>query len=215
MSESTKQQPPEKKSAEEQQAELDAKGAAYGLPPGSPEEMVEAAELTAEGSDLAAPGDESGDQAEATILNFLLGPTEPLEFDVDTWIDTPTGRQKLVFHIRQLADTRIEELEEECRIGEPPLSRIDRPRLNAAKVAEATVYIADADGRKVTLNSTEFRGPVPELGAALRGRFRFQPGILAMVAAEVDGVAGMREDRVGGARRASAEATITSTVGKS
>lgn len=216
MSTTSRDQNLQRTAEEEAQAALDARAEKIGLPAGTPEEVVEAAEL----DKLAETGDESADRAEATVLTWLLGPTEALEFDVDAWMDTPTGRQKLTFHFRQLSDTRITELEAEHRQGEGPFAEVDRIMLNAAKVAEATVYLQDADGRKVEIDGQEFRGPIPSSADAMRGRFKFQPGILSMVASEIDGAAGMRNDRVGAAKRStektpSAESTIASTIGKS
>lgn len=200
-----------------EQHELDARAKKVGLPPGTPEAAVEAAEL----DEVAESGDKAADEAEATVLNWLLGPTEALEFDVETQIDTDDGRQPLTFHLRQLADTEIEKIEEANRTGEGPFAEMDMPEFNAELIAAAGIYLKDKDGRKVALDSTEFRGPVPSTAGALRGRFRYQPGILSMVASEIKSMAGLRNDRVGEAKRSeeksppSAEASIAKLTGNS
>lgn len=206
--------PPE---SPETQHEKDVKQARVdaGVSPDAPDELLEAADGL-----VPAADDEQGAEAESTVLNWLLGPTEALEYDVEAFLDTPTGRQKLVFHIKQLPDSRISELEKEHTEGEGPFGTVDRAQLNAAKVAEATVYIEDRDGRQVDLGSKEFRGQVPAAVDAVRGRFRFQPGIIQQVAQEVDVIAGMTTDRVNKAKRAAAKQksqaqTITAAVGNS
>lgn len=203
-----------KPSSQEAEEALDAteRRRDLGLPEDAPEEVVEAAEAK-----IADREDPDGDEQEATVLNFLLGPTVALEFDVDALIDTPTGREELTFHFKQLDDTRIKELEDEWTEGEGPFGRVNRLMLNAAKVAEATLYLADKDGRKVEINSSEFRGPIPNPIDAVRGRFKFQPGILSSVAQEIDAAAGMMNNRVGQARRAApaTDKTIATAVGNS
>jgi hypothetical protein len=202
--------PPEPEAEQTEQEREDQRRRDLGLPLDAPEELVAAAE-----GDTPARDDETGDEKEATVLDFLLGPTVPLEFDVDTFIDTPSGREKLVFHIKQIDDTRIDELEKDHSEGEGPFRRVNRIMLNAAKVAEATVYLEDADGRRIDPGAPEFRGPIPDRADAFRGRFKFQPGILSMVASEIDAAAGMTNDRVGTARRAptgTAEKSIATAV---
>lgn len=168
-----------------------------GLSPDAPDEMVRAAE-----GNVAEAGDEQGNIEEASVLDWVLGPTEPLEFDCRTWIDTEKGRQLLIFHLIQIDDTAIERLEKEHSEVTLMGRTVDRPMLNAAKVAEATLYLEDADGKQTDPHARDFRGPVPSLADAYRGRFKFQPGILGMVAQEIDAMAGMTGDRVEGAKRA-------------
>jgi hypothetical protein len=156
---------------------------------------------------LAADGhipdkdDPDGDRKEATVLSFLLGDTVPLEFDVEALIETPDGRQVLTFHFRQLDDKTIEDLERRFTTQGPFGGEINRKMLNVAKVAAATVYLQDKDGKRQQLDES-FRGRLPNNEEALAGRFRFQPGVLKGVAEEIDGAAGMNNDRVGVAKSA-------------
>lgn len=208
MSESTTKQNPQDPEAE-QKAAADRRRE-FGLPADAPEELLEAAE-----ADVLDKGDPEGGEKEAKVLDFLLGPTTAIEYDVETLVDTPTGREAVTFHLKQIPDDLIYKLEDEHTDGIGPFATIDRPRLNAAKVAAAAIYIKDASGRKVELASNEFRGVIPDTAEALRGRFRFQPGIISMLAQEVDAIAGMSNDRVGRATRSVQEQTIAKAVGNS
>lgn len=192
-----------------------------GLPPDAPEELVKAAR-----GEAAEKDDPDGSRKEATVLAWLLGDTKPLEFDCDAWMDTPDGRQKLVFHFRQLDGSKIDELEKE-NSEQTLLGRtVDRPRLNAALVASALIYFEDGDGNQVRLDdetqAARFRGPIPSLIEPMLTRFRYQPGILAQVAEEIRVAAGLGGDRVDTARRAEGKApsqpaskTIAEAVGGS
>jgi hypothetical protein len=205
--------PPESTSQSEDERAHNERARVSGLSEDAPEELLDAAE-----GEVADKTDRIGDEEEATVLDFLLGPTTPLEYDVDAMIDTPKGLQKLTLHFRQVDDTRMVALEDEWTEGIGPFAKVDRLMLNAAKVAEAGIYVVDTKGRKVELASHEWRGPIPSVADAVRGRFKFQPGILSSWAAEIDATAGMTNNRVGEARRAapvSAEETITSAVGNS
>ena len=187
-----------------------------GLAADAPIELIEAAEAKIE------KDDPEGDAKEAKVLDFLLGPTKALEFDVETWVDTDAGREKLVFHIVQLDDTKLDELEKEHTTIEGFARTVDRLQLNAAIAAEATLYLEDSKGRQVDPKSKEFRGPIPDTADAMRGRFRFQPGILTGIAEEVRGAAGLLSNRVGEAQQApgkepsaNGDETIATAVGNS
>lgn len=182
------------------------------LPLDAPDELVEAAQ-----GHVARKDEPEGDKQDIAVLDFLLGPTTPLEYDVDTFIDTPEGRGKLTFHLKQLDDKKIDDLEKEHSTGEGPFRVVDRPSLNAALVAEATMFFQDPTGKVVVPGSKEFRGPIPSAADALRGRFKFQPGVISMVAEEVRAAAGMTNDRVGAARlsKVSGEQVIANAVGNS
>jgi hypothetical protein len=183
-----------------------------GLAPDAPDGLVEAAEDNIDESSA-----EHAAHKEAQVLNFLLGPTVALEYDCVAQIDTPEGREPLTFHFHQLDDSRLNEIEDEHATGEGPFREVDRVAMNAAKVADATEYLEDKDGRRVEVGSKEFRGRVPDRGAAMRARFKFQPGILAQVAQEIDVAAGLTNDRVKRAERSrpTAAQSTTSAVGNS
>lgn len=170
--------------------------AALGLPEDAPQSVVDAAR-----GRVPDKGPE-GDEVEAGALNWLLGPAPPLEYDIKTMIDTPAGTEPLTFHIRQLDDTEIQKLEQEHTTGSGPFATLDRPMLNAAKAAKATLYMVDATGKRTEPSSAEFRGPVPAPEDAMRLRFKKQPGILISVAQEIDRVAGFSPERVGVAEKA-------------
>jgi hypothetical protein len=167
-----------------------------GLAPDAPEALVEAAR-----SELGKD-DPEGPKKEATVLDWLLGPTEPLEFDCVAHVDTADGRQDLTFHFRQVDDTRLDELEKEHSEQTLMGREVDRLMLNAAIVAEATLYLEDADGNQVNPKSEKFRGPIGTVADPMRARFKFQPGILGAVAEEIRMAAGLSTDRVEGAERA-------------
>lgn len=194
--------------------------ARLGLAPDAPEELVLAARNEQPGKD-----DPEAAKKEATVLDWLLGPTEPLEFDCVTHVDTKDGRQDLTFHFRQVDDTKLDALEKEHSEQTLMGREVDRLQLNAAIVAEATLYFEDADGKQVDPKSKEFRGPIGSIAEPMRARFKFQPGILGSVAEEVRMAAGLSTDRVEGAERAqgklpgeprqTGEHSITSAVGNS
>lgn len=191
-----------------------------GLAPDAPEELVLAARSEQPGKD-----DPEASKKEATVLDWLLGPTAPLAFDCVAHVDTPDGRQDLTFHFLQVDDKRLDELEKEHSEQTLMGRNVDRLMLNAAIVAEATVYFEDADGKRVDPKSPEFRGPIGSVADPMRARFKFQPGILGAVAEEIRGAAGLAMDRVEGAERAqgklpgeprqSGDHSITTAVGNS
>jgi hypothetical protein len=167
------------------------------LPPDAPELLVKASR-----GDVPDSNDKRGDLEEAGALTWLLGATEPIEYDVKATLDTPEGQKPFTFHIRQLDGAVIEALERESMLGEGPFARIDRRNLNAAKCAAATMYMVDETGEKTEPKSEEFRGRIPTPKDAMRERFKFQPGLLAALAVEIDRIAGFTPDRVGVAEKA-------------
>lgn len=171
--------------------------------PGAPPALSDAAEGgLAEG--------EEGTKQEIAVLDFLCGDQAPLNYTVKAQIDTPTGRGSMLFHMRQIDADRIEELTKQHREGEGPFSKVDGASLNASLVAEACRYMTDPTGKKVDPTDQRFIGASIAPLFAFQRAFRFQPGILDMVSAEVRAMAGMAEDRVGRAER-----EITSAVGNS
>lgn len=174
-----------------------------GLPDGAPSAVVRAAE----------PGgniDELTGGEEKSALDWLLGATQALEYNVPVEYDTPAGRKKLLFHIRQQDPGALETLDAEHRKGDGPFARLDTAAFNAALIAKATVYIKDGEtGVQVEPNSERFRGGVPDPALAVATRFKYQGGILEGIAEEIRRVSGYSPDRVGTAQRAVVE------VGKS
>lgn len=189
-----------------------------GLPRDAPEQLVRAAEDDLD-DDGTAEGKAEANQDEVAVLDFLLGPTKALEYDLDAIIDTDKGPGVLTFHFRQIRDKRIEELEAEHTTGEGAFAQIDRVSLNAAKVAEAVLYLKDRTGHKTKLVDEEFLGQgIGDPFDAVKARFQYQPGIIDRVAAEIDAAAGMSNGRVGFAKIAKSPSTeegLSSAVGNS
>lgn len=165
-------------------------------PPSPPEEDGKAA------LDRAAAGETIDGAEERSALDWLLGATRVLEYDVPVDYETPDGMKKLTFHIRQLDPDKIDEIENNNRKGDGPFARVDRYGFNVDLAAEATLYFTDESGRKVEPTSEEFRGGMPGGTAqALRVRFKGQGGIFAALSDEIQSVSGFSPDRVGTAQR--------------
>lgn len=164
------------------------------LPPDAPDGLRKAAEG---GADRMTVGEERD------ALDFLLGATKPVEYDVPVKYDTSAGRKELTFRIRQLDGKVILKLEDSHKKGTGPFAELDDIAFNAALVAEATVFLTDASGREVDPKGHEFIG---DLGfgpaEAMEVRFKFQPGILDGVAGQIRSISGYSPDRVGAAERA-------------
>lgn len=175
---------------------------ASGLPEGAPESLAD-----------AARGEEIDGKDEYQALDFVLGPTTPLEFDIDAKVETPKGLRKLTFHVRQLENVASIEAEYRKDTGDP-FAAVDLEGLNAAIVARATLYIQDASGRKIKPTDAAFLGEgdevIPDPDIAMKVRFKYQPGILSGIAREVRQVGGWGGDRV-----ESAERSIREAVGNS
>lgn len=174
------------------------------LPPDAPDALRTAADGKAD--DVTIGG-------EHEALSYLLGATKPVEYDVPVKFDTPAGTKELTFHIRQLDGKAIIKKEDAHRKGSGPFAELDDIAFNADLVAEATVWISDATGRKVEPNSPEFDGGLgygPAL--AMETRFKFQPGILDGIAGQIRSVSGYAPDRVGTAERAT-DRVMTEALG--
>lgn len=197
-------------------------------PPGSPAEKKkhDPAGILADAPDALerAAGADAEDvdaKEEGEALDFLLGATQALRFDVPVTLDTPKGPKKLVFVIEQIDGKKIIDLEKQYRNGTGPFAEVDDIGLNAAIVSEATKEIRDAVDEGATPkpgvdpSSEKFRGGIPSAADAMQIRFKFQPGLLDGVAGEIRRVSGYATDRVGQAERANARATITNAVGNS
>jgi len=188
-----------------------------GLPKDAPEALVEAAEGRLQG-DGTEQGEIEANQKEVAVLDFILGATKALEYDVDALVDTPDGPGVLVFHFRQLRDTEIEAMEKEHMTGEGPMAQVDRASLNAKKVARAVTYMKDGTGKVIPIADPTFMGQgIGDPYDAVKARFQYQPGVITGVAQEIDAAAGMVNNRVGFARVSSitAEQAIADAVGKS
>lgn len=157
-----------------------------GLPP----------ELERAAAGEATRADEQG------ALDWLLGATTALEYDLPVDYDTPAGMKKLIFRIRQLDTGVIDAVDEENRKGDGPFSKLDVPAFNAALVTKATVYIMDEAGEKVAPTDARFLGGVPAPHLAMALRFKNQGGLLEGIADQVRRVSGYSNDRVGTAQRA-------------
>lgn len=166
---------------------------AEGLPEGAPPALAD-----------AARGGEVDGQGESDALDFLLGRTQPILFDVPVKFDTPAGQKKLVFVVRQLDGERILELEKEHRKGDGPFAELNDVEFNAALVAEACVAIVDpsVEGAEVDPKSDRFVGGAPGGPAmAMQVRFKYQSGLLDGVSGQIRSVSGYNPTRVESANR--------------
>lgn len=182
----------------------DGPKAGDGLPHGAPDGLREAA------AGPLSDTDEEAGVKEKDALDFMLSNPSPAPFTVEVMVDTPEGLRKLVFHMHQLDGARIEALETEHTEGVGPFSKVDRLRLNAAKVAEATDKMVGHTGKELTPTSGEFLRDAVAPAIAFERMFRFQPGVGDQVAEQIDRMAGMSRDRVGMAER-----ETTTAVGNS
>jgi hypothetical protein len=188
----------EVKEASPSTRELDEKDPAKGLPEGSPEALA-----------AAARGAEVDGEGESEALDFLLGRTQPLLFDVPVKFDTPAGQKKLVFVVRQIDGERILDLEKEHRKGDGPFAELNDVAFNAALVAEATVAIKDpsVEGAEIDPKSEQFIGGAPGGPAmAMQIRFKYQAGLLDGVSGQIRSVSGYNPSRVESANRAMRDA---------
>ena len=177
-----------------QQQSDDAEGHGVpGLPDDAPPAIVAASQGDREGAAM---------EGERSALDWLLGGTQALEHDVPVEYETPSGMVKLVFRIKQLDGAVLNAIDAQHR-GEGPFGKLNTIEYNAHVASEATVYIADETGKKVGPKTEDFIGGHPE-GAigAMRTRFKYQPGILAGIEAEVRKLGAYSPDRVGAASRA-------------
>lgn len=176
-----------------------------GAPPG----LVEAAGAPLD-EGLSASDAAEANQKEVGALDFMLSNPRPTPFTVEVQVDTPAGLKPLTFHMHQLDGSRIEKLENDHTNGVGPFATIDRLRLNAAKVAEATDKFVDHTGKEQTPGDPQFLGDAIAPEIAFERMFRFQPGVGDQLAERIDQMAGMTRDRVGIAER-----EMTAAVGNS
>lgn len=171
-------------------------GPASQLPSGAPDGLA-----------AAANGGEVDDDGERGALDFLLGPTKAVTYDLPVELDTPEGQQTLIFKLQQLDGDRILELERQHTKGSGPFALLDDLSFNAALAVEATTAIVDKkSGRSVDPKSSEFRERVPDPAIAMKARFKYQSGLLDGVAGQIRRISGYAPDRVGSAERAMSDA---------
>jgi hypothetical protein len=146
------------------------------------------------------------DEEEWGALEYLLGATRSLHYSLPVQYDTPKGRQEITLEIKQLDPTRLEELDRENRAGDNALAALNRFAFNSAVCADGVVAITDKTGARVETTSVRWLGGAPTPAAAMRGRFRFQGGIIDMVSDQIQAISGYSADRVGTAQRMLVEA---------
>lgn len=171
------------------------------LPAGAPKGLKEAA-----GGGLDEGYGEAEDklkaaEAEAGALDFCLTAASPKPFHVDTLVDTDDGLKKLRFHMLQIDGKRVEEIETANTEGFGPLATVNRAKINAQKVAEATVKMVDHNGKEIKPTDAGFLGDHIDPSIAFERMFAFQPGVGERLSEEIDRMAGMARDRVGIAER--------------
>lgn len=176
---------------------------ANDLPSGAPSGLQDAAREPFNVATMNV-GEERG------ALDFILGPTTAVEFDVPVTIETPTGPREAKFHIRQMDGKKIMATEDRFRDGSGPFAKMDDVGLDAALVSEATLWIEDSTGRRTDIRTEEFIGGAINLEEAMLARFKYSPGLLMGVAAQVRSVSGYNSEKVRSAERA-----IQDAVGKS
>ena len=156
---------------------------------------------------LARVSGEMTNREEMDVLDFLLGPTVALEYDLPVKVETPEGVRSLIVHFRQLDPSTMEAHDAEYRKGDGPFAKLDVPAFNAAVCADAIIWVGNEAGVKVEIRSERFRGGMPGGPAlALQTRFKFQGGLLDGIVEEVKRVSGYSPDRIGTAQRAVVEA---------
>lgn len=144
---------------------------------------------------------------EKGALDYLLGATAALEFDLPVQLMTPDGKKELIVHFKQMDGDTFRKLEEENRSGEGPFSRLDVAAYNRAIVQAATVYLTDESGKKIVPSSPEFIGEHPEgQRGAWKTRFKFSSGVFDGISSEVQRVSGYDGDLVGTAQRSVVDA---------
>lgn len=173
-------------------------------PPSSPAEKE--AENGAAALSAAASGEKIDGAAEKSALDYLLGPTVALEYDVKVDYETEQGTMPLTFRFKQLDPSTFERIDTENRKGDGPFAKLDVSGFNVDLVTEATLFIMDASGRQVDIRSQDFLGGIPSPAMAMSIRFKNQGGLLDGIVDEVRRVSGYSADRVGTAQRAVVQA---------
>lgn len=158
--------------------------------------------------------EELTEENERDALDYLLAPKPPRLYGVTVQYDTEDGLRPLTFVIRGMDGRRLDAIEQ-AHVSEAT-GLIDRISADCHLVAEGTVYLEGAGGRKVELDSPEFltirrpREGHPEtmeehrLSAppdALEARFKTQLGLLSGVSRELRRISGYDPERVGVAQR--------------
>lgn len=173
-------------------ARKDPNDPASRLPDGAPPGLEDAAR----GKEVDGPG-------ESEALEFLLGRTQPILYDVPVKFDTPAGQKRLIFVVSQLDGERILAIEKDNRKGDGPFAELDDVACNAAMVAESCVAIVDEKtGAEIDPKSDRFVGGVPGgVPMAIKTRFKYQSGLLDGVAGQIRSVSGYNPSRVEAANR--------------
>lgn len=180
------------------------------LPGGAPDGLKKVAGGPLPEADSDTVQAEENAKDEVGALDFMLSDPTAFPFSVEAMVDTPEGPKKLTFHMRQLDGERIEALEAEHSEGVGPFAKVDRQKLNAAKIAEATVKMVDANGKETLPTDESFVGAKVAPQYAFEAMFKYQPGVAEALSAEIDRMAGMTPGRVGIAER-----EMTTAVGNS
>lgn len=154
----------------------------------------------------AAQNGEIDGQGETDALDYLLGATKRPEYTLTFQYETPAGRlERLIFRFRGMDARRIEEIDVENRQGDGPFAKLDQTGFNAQVAHEAVFAILNPKtNREVTAEEFIGDAPTPQLGWEMR--FKYQPGILDGLVAQIREKAGFNADRVGNASRALVEA---------
>lgn len=166
-----------------------------GVPEGAPESV-----------DRAARGERVTPEEEHGALSYLVGPIEPLEYDVEVQIETPRGLSPITWKVRQMDGRRLLEIENTNTKGTGPFAEVDEVTSSAEILAEATVLMTDSSGRQMRPTDADFRGQYPSPALAIEKRFGRQTGLLLNLASEVRRISGYSNNRVGSAQRALADA---------
>lgn len=200
--------PPPPFGGEQRKPEDDGPKPGDDLPEGAPDGLKEAA-----GGKLDEGNGDEQSRAEAAAkergaLDFMLSNPTPAKYKVEAMVDTPEGLAKLIFHMHQLDGSVIEKLEEEHSEGIGPFAKVDRQRLNAAKIAKACDSMEDANGKTLEPTDAGFIGDAIDPAIAFERMFKMQAGVADSISAEIDRMAGMTRDRV-----AVAEREMTNAVG--
>lgn len=155
-----------------------------------------ALERVARGQDLTA-------QEEHEALEFLLGATTALEYEVPVTLETDRGPRPLRARIRQVDDTVFQRADEANRAGDGPFGgKLNVTGFNAAVLEKALIALNDQP-----VDTERFVGGHPKgLQGAITLRFKNQPGLLDTLVDRVREVSGYKQDRVGKAQRVLVEA---------
>lgn len=172
--------------------------AATAAPKQSPPEQAPA---VPESVTRAAAGEKVKGKDERSALDWLLGATTALEYEVTVQYDTPAGTRPLTFRLRQVDASTFDRIDKANRLGDGPFAKLDVATFNAELLSEATVSIKDGSGRTVDPRGQEWLGGAPSPALAMALRFKYQPGLLDALVEEVRKISAYSPDRVGTAQR--------------